>query len=316
MLRLRLIGSALLATGLFLPALPASAYYSGGSVSTFGYSGTSVQSYTTAPPPLAPTTPPSSAGQSSGGTPTSTASGSSQGSITYFGGTSPITSVTPQKPSSGTTGGTTGATTGGTTGTATGGTTGATTGGATGTATGGTTGAATGGSYGTSPIIYWNAGGGTPPTPQSTSPITVVGPTSGLTGNPPANEAALVSQFLAMVNQARVQNGAQPLTENAVLDGLAQAKAKDLVVYNYFDHYSPRLGWPIDQEEAAGFRAYSMGAENLAETANVSTAFAMLMASPLHRENILDTAFTQTGIAIVPVTNGVLVDEFFTGPSY
>ena len=119
-----------------------------------------------------------------------------------------------------------------------------------------------------------------------------------------------------MINQARVQNGAQPLTENSVLDGLAQAKAKDLVVYNYFDHYSPRLGWPIDQEEAAGFQAYSMGAENLAETANVSTAFSMLMASPLHRENILNTAFTQTGIAIVPVTNGVLVDEFFTGPSY
>ncbi len=125
-----------------------------------------------------------------------------------------------------------------------------------------------------------------------------------------------MSQFLAMVNQARAQNGAGPLTDNSVLNSLAQAKAKDLVTYNYFDHYSPRLGWPIDQEEAAGFRAYSMGPENLAEAASVSRAFAMLMASPLHRQNILNTAFTQTGIAIVPVYNGVLIDEMFTGPSY
>ncbi|MDA8345559.1 MAG: CAP domain-containing protein [Thermaerobacter sp.] len=289
---MRLIGSALLATGLLLPAVPTSAYFSAGSVSMFGYVGTTVQPYTdTTPsaPPSTPPTPPSSGsttGQSNTGTtPQSQGGAVSEGSVSYFGGTSAIVWVTPQTPTPSST------------------------------PASSSTGTQASGSYGTSPIIYWNAVGGTPPS-TTTSPITVVGPSSGLTGNPPSDEASLVSQFLAMVNQARAQNGAGPLTDNSVLNSLAQAKAKDLVTYNYFDHYSPRLGWPIDQEEAAGFRAYSMGPENLAEAASVSRAFAMLMASPLHRQNILNTAFTQTGIAIVPVYNGVLIDEMFTGPSY
>ncbi len=278
-MRLPLIGSVFLATSLLLPVIPASAYYSAGSVTTFGYQGTSVQTYTNttptapifAPPVTAPTTSSdSSAGTGSGTsappavTQTTAQPSAFAGSVTYFGTAGPApaplqtTTTTPAPAST------------------------------------------------------------TQPQPDgtSTSPIAVVGPTSGQTGNPPANEPDLVAQFLTMVNQARAQNGVSPLTENVVLDSCALAKAQDLVMYNYFDHYSPRLGWPINQEEAAGFRAYSMGPENLAEAGSMSMAFAMLMASPLHRENILNTAFTQTGIAIVPVTNGVLIDEMFTGPSY
>ncbi len=135
---------------------------------------------------------------------------------------------------------------------------------------------------------------------------------------PPANQADLAQQFLAMVNQVRAQHNEGPLADNPLLDQLALAKAQDLVVYNYFDHYSPRLGWPIDQEQKAGFRALYMGAENMAVAGSIQQVLQHLLASPTHLENLLDPGFTQTGIAVVvlPGANSVLVDQFFAGPSY
>ena len=134
---------------------------------------------------------------------------------------------------------------------------------------------------------------------------------------PPANQASLAQQFLALVNQARAQSHEGPLADNPLLDQLALAKAQDLVAYNYFDHYSPRLGWPIDQEQKAGFQALYMGAENLAVAGSIQQAFEHLMASPTHQENLLDAGFTQTGIAIVvlPSANSILVEQLFAGPS-
>ena len=134
---------------------------------------------------------------------------------------------------------------------------------------------------------------------------------------PPPDQAQLAQEFLALVNAARAQHNEGPLTDNPLLDQLALAKAQDLVVFNYFSHYSPRLGWPIDQEKAAGFSASYMGAENMAVAGSIQTAFDHLMASPTHQENLLDPAFTQTGIAVVvvPGANSVLVEELFAGPS-
>ncbi len=148
-------------------------------------------------------------------------------------------------------------------------------------------------------------------------PQTLLYPGSAPT-TPPTNQAGLAQQFLALVNQARAQNHEGSLADNPLLDQLALAKAQDLVAYNYFDHYSPRLGWPIDQEAKAGFQAYDMGAENMATSGSVQQAYQQFMASPVHRENLLDSAFTQTGIAVVqlPNTNSVLVEQLFAGPSY
>jgi uncharacterized protein YkwD len=58
-----------------------------------------------------------------------------------------------------------------------------------------------------------------------------------------------------------------------------------------------------------------MGAENLAEAATVGRAFLDLENSPLHLQNLLNPAFTQTGVGVAPVTGGVVVDELFAGPS-
>lgn len=184
-------------------------------------------------------------------------------------------------------------------------------------------------SAGSSPPSTGGSGGGpsqgsngasTPlSSPGISQPQTVLVPSSFGQGPiaPPPDQGQLAQEFLALVNVARAQHSEGPLAGNPLLDQLALAKAQDLVVYNYFSHYSPRLGWPIDQEQKAGFSAAYMGAENIAVAASIQTAFDHLMASPTHQENLLDPAFTQTGIAVVvvPGANSVLVEELFAGPS-
>jgi uncharacterized protein YkwD len=66
----------------------------------------------------------------------------------------------------------------------------------------------------------------------------------------------------------------------------------------YFAHDSPTLGSPSDRAHAAGvpFRAL---AENIAYAPSVTAAFAGLMASGEHRQNLLSADFSRVGIGVV-----------------
>lgn len=158
------------------------------------------------------------------------------------------------------------------------------------------------------------ASGGTSSPSQSAS--TSAPTTSASAGPASGSSTSLSGQFLSLVNQARQQAGLGALADSPVLDQLALAKAQDMITYGYVAHYSPRLGWPVNQETAAGFSAQSMGAENIAEAGTIQRAMIDLMSDPGHKANLLDPAFTQTGIAVLPVTGGVLVEELFAGPSF
>jgi uncharacterized protein YkwD len=158
--------------------------------------------------------------------------------------------------------------------------------------------------------------GGTASASVGSSPGSSSSTEGGGTGASPQSNSSLDAQFLALVNQARQQAGVGTLADSPTLDELALAKAQDMVTYGYVAHYSPRLGWPVNQETAAGFEAQSMGAENIAEAGTIQRAMIDLMSDPGHRANLLDPSFTQTGIAVLPVTGGVLVEELFAGPSF
>jgi uncharacterized protein YkwD len=121
-------------------------------------------------------------------------------------------------------------------------------------------------------------------------------------------------ELLTEVNRERAAHGLDALTVNPTLERLANLKAEDMVRLGYFGHDSPDLGLPIQMEENAGYLAESMGGENIAEASSVLQAFAMFVGSPGHLENILYPTYTVTGIAVVPITGGVLVEELFSGP--
>jgi len=102
----------------------------------------------------------------------------------------------------------------------------------------------------------------------------------------------------SLTNQERAQNNVPPLTENALLDQVAQDKANDMATLGYFAHTSPQGKTPWYWFDLVGYR-YSAAGENLAvnyfESADVANAW---MNSPEHRANIVKAGYTDIGIGV------------------
>lgn len=115
--------------------------------------------------------------------------------------------------------------------------------------------------------------------------------------NPSVNEQYLVN----LINQERQLQGLKGLTINQQLASAARAKAIDMVNGNYFDHNSPsgKTPWMFIRE--SGYN-YSKAGENLAIGFDSTSApVSAWMKSPSHRANILQSAYTETGLAEVKV---------------
>lgn len=103
------------------------------------------------------------------------------------------------------------------------------------------------------------------------------------------------------INNERVKNGLKPLVRDARLDATAQQRADDMVARNYFSHFDPIDGHKmIDDQD---FQCTG-GSENISMTVpgetgdyNINTVNSF-MNSKSHRDAILDTRYTLTGVAI------------------
>jgi hypothetical protein len=103
------------------------------------------------------------------------------------------------------------------------------------------------------------------------------------------------SGLLSSTNAARSSNGVKSLKSNSKLAAAAQAKANDMAARNYWSHNTPDGKSPWTFVVAKGYSYQKLG-ENLAT--GFSSEQATIngwMASPPHRENILDSAFTEVG---------------------
>ncbi len=110
--------------------------------------------------------------------------------------------------------------------------------------------------------------------------------------------AAVVSAVLVnLANGDRSANGLGELTSNPTLVAVAQAKANDMAAKGYFAHVSPEGIDPWHWFNTIGYE-YSFAGENLAvdfsDSGDVERAW---MNSPTHRDNILNSKFTEIGIA-------------------
>lgn len=154
--------------------------------------------------------------------------------------------------------------------------------------------------------------------PTSTQPAPTQPTPTPSTATPSSTTIAMVTaltpdeqSMVDMVNQERINAGLQPLKVDLRLASVARAKAKDMVVNNYFDHTSPTYGSPWAMMQQVGIN-YKWAGENIAGNRTVSAAMAGFMKSPGHRANILDPRFTHIGIGIAaggPYGN-YLVQEF------
>jgi len=109
--------------------------------------------------------------------------------------------------------------------------------------------------------------------------------------------------LLALMNQARKDDGTGVLEDDPLLDDVALTRARDLAANGYFDHNGPD-GSSAFSELALRGRYYRLAGENLArnnylETKTVKAAFDGLMASPGHRANILEERFSRAGVAAI-----------------
>ena len=120
-------------------------------------------------------------------------------------------------------------------------------------------------------------------------------------------------------NQNREINNLPNLAYNPLLEEAARLKAEDMALQGYFAHVSPVGIDPWYWIKKAGY-SYEYAGENLAinfsDSADVTKAW---MESPGHRANILNSHFTEVGVATVKgYVDGretVFVVQMFASPS-
>jgi len=110
-----------------------------------------------------------------------------------------------------------------------------------------------------------------------------------------------------LVNKQRAQHSEAPLLASAQLQAAAESHTEDMIAADYFEHVSPSGVTPVDRMRASGYIpseqvGYVVG-ENLAwGTLSLATPQSIVsawVASPGHLANILESHYTETGIAVV-----------------
>ena len=115
-----------------------------------------------------------------------------------------------------------------------------------------------------------------------------------------SNSELSKDQVILYTNLNRKENGnLSPLSENLKLDVSAEKKLEDMFINQYFEHTSPSGVTISNLGDQVGYEYILIG-ENLA-LGNFKDDKSLLdawMASPGHRANILNTHYTEIGVAV------------------
>lgn len=101
--------------------------------------------------------------------------------------------------------------------------------------------------------------------------------------------------LLADTNAARESNGVADLTLNDKLDAAAQANADDMAARNYWSHYTPEGNPPWIWVTNQGYAYQALGQNLAAGFSDEQSTINGWMASPPHRENMLNSTYTEVG---------------------
>jgi uncharacterized protein YkwD len=136
--------------------------------------------------------------------------------------------------------------------------------------------------------------------------------------------------LVTAINTERTSRGLDPLTLDPLLREAACDHCREMCELNYFDHRSPTRGETtpvdryLDELHADGEKRPSAAlvGENIFfasvtnDVYNAEYAHQSLMASPSHRENILEPRFTKVGVGLYRDPQGRFwVTEMFLGDS-
>ncbi|MCH8805111.1 MAG: hypothetical protein IH986_03375 [Planctomycetes bacterium] len=140
-----------------------------------------------------------------------------------------------------------------------------------------------------------------PPTTGTAGDSTV---TDSLTSRYPSCTASAQSdawraEMLRLVNQARAEAGLGTLASNETLAAMASEYACELIQFEFFDHVNPVNGSTLDSRaDEFGYDFFVIGENLAAGQPTPGEAFNAWMASEGHRDNILDSRFTELGVGL------------------
>jgi len=148
------------------------------------------------------------------------------------------------------------------------------------------------------------------------------------TPDEPLDEATVEQRVFELVNEARVEENATALNESRTLGGLAREHGEDMAAREFVGHENPDGDGPTERVDGSGANCTSVG-ENVAQTwwdeplesddgdrlqSNEELAEWLVeqwLASPGHRENMLDPGWTKTGVGVVEVDDQVFATQKF-----
>ncbi|WP_338933157.1 CAP domain-containing protein [Streptomyces netropsis] len=104
--------------------------------------------------------------------------------------------------------------------------------------------------------------------------------------------------LLELANAERRAHGCKPLKSDPRLQRSAQSHVDDMALRNYHDHNSPQGANPGDRMLAAGYHWSAWGENLLRGSLTPAATMQGWLTSYGHRHNILDCAWTDTGIGL------------------
>ena len=123
-------------------------------------------------------------------------------------------------------------------------------------------------------------------------------------------DAAAEQQILHLVNQARTQQGLQPLQMDSRLVTAARLHSRRMAEANALSHQFSREPDLNSRLTPSGLH-FDISGENVAINTTVLGAHEGLMSSPHHRENILTPRFNAIGIGVLRANGRLWVTQDF-----
>lgn len=137
-------------------------------------------------------------------------------------------------------------------------------------------------------------------------------PTERLYPSDKTNSAHAELRLLWLINQTRRQYRLVPLSQSSLLSKIARSHSVDMLSSGFFGHRSPRFG---DLRTRLSYYALShlYASENLAISTSAQRAHDSLLASPSHRDVLLDPKIIAVGVGVAknPFNGLLYITECF-----
>ena len=137
---------------------------------------------------------------------------------------------------------------------------------------------------------------------------------------PAAHSSTLAERIHSLTNQRRADNNIPTLVLDNALSKIANARSEEMIALKYFSHTSTS-GCNLKCTFSSAGYISELGGENLAEMTSytslsdqeLSKSFVIdWLQSPLHKENLLSSNFTNQGIGIAYNENRIVVTVLFS----